>query len=387
MIRLNAQKSKTILGALALIAIALAIGGAATLIYAMETEYDPAIMHFDVGSFGAATAAVICALGAAIAVVGFFTTTNKLSFEPDGKFSFAEVFVSTLAGLLCFFYLYLGIVGGKPESKIGVFYAEMALSALAGVYFMLKASGLTDKHPSLNLFALFPALMSAFTLLRLYFNSNEPLNAPLKTFEIVMTVSYMLGFTANAGVSILRPKMSRKFVFASLFAASAGGMVSISRVASRLISPDTFDFNIVRETFRLVFWLYLVTSFAVKYFSSREIAEDVALIDNEEEKTADADAKTEAEAETAAEAEAETETEAETAAEAEAETETEAETAAEAESEPETPAEETENEKENEKEEEEPETAPSSGELEDYEDEDEKESSEGSGDLHFNVEN
>ena len=281
MIELKAQKSKTVLGALALISLSLAFGGAAILVYAMLTEYDPAIMHFEIGSFGVVAASALLIAGAVCAAIGFFTTTKRLGFRPSTRFSFAEVFVSTLAGLLCFFYLYLGVTGEKPVAKIGVFYAEMALAALSGAFFILKALGVTEKHRWMNLFGLFPALLSAFTLLRLYFTSNEPLNAPLKTFEIVMTVALMLGFAGDAGVSIEHPSMSRKYAFASLFGISAAGMVSISRVAARLIDADTFEFNIVRETFRLVFWLYIVTSFAIKYFRSREIPEEAALSDNE----------------------------------------------------------------------------------------------------------
>ena len=377
MIELKAQRSKTILGALALISLALALGGAAILVYAMLTEYDPVIMHFEIGSIGAAAATVLCVAGAVCAAVGFFTTTNRLVFRPSRRFSFAEVFVSTLAGLLCFFYLYLGITGEKPDSKLGVFYAEMALSALSGAFFILKALGIADKKRWLNLFGLFPALLSAFTLLRLYFTSNEPLNAPLKTFEIVMTVALMLAFAGDAGVSIEHPGMSRKYAFASLIGISAAGMVSISRVAARLIDADAFDFNIVRETFRLVFWLYIVTSFARKYFRSREIPEEEALNDNEapeeeapEEEGAQApgEEKTPAddiEKEEEAEAKPESEDEAEEIAEeepgeeiaSEPEPEIEPEIEAEPEDEPEAEPEE------------EPEDD-SDGELKDYEDED-----------------
>ncbi len=408
MIELKAQRSKTILGALALISLSLALGGAAILVYAMLTEYDPSIMHFEIGSVGVVAAVALCVAGAVCAAVGFFTTTKRLGFRPSAKFHFAEVFVSTLAGLLCFFYLYLGVTGEKPSAKIGVFYAEMALAALSGAFFILKALGVTDKYRWMNLFGLFPALLSAFTLLRLYFTSNEPLNAPLKTFEIVMTVALMLGFAGDAGVSIEHPGMSRKYAFASLFGISAAGMVSISRVAARLIDADTFEFNIVRETFRLVFWLYIVTSFAIKYFRSREIPEEAALSDNEahdsgtpEETTEETPAKEEAPAEeiteepeakahpgeeTEPEGQPEEETEPEKIPEEETDSEEKPKEASEPEEEPE-PEESPEPEPEKEPE---PEERPepeeeSDGELRDYvEDDDPKKND--PGELHFNPE-
>ena len=381
---MKAKTSKTILGVLALIALSLAIGGAAILTYAMLTEYDPAIMHFEFDSVGVIAAVAACCAGALCAVVGFFTTTKRLGFRPSSRFSFAEVFVSTLAGLLCFFYLYLGITGDKPEAKIGVFYAEMALAALSGVFFLLKASGVTDKKRSLNLFGLFPALLSAFTLLRLYFNSNEPLNAPLKTFEIVMTVALMLAFAGDAGVSIERPAMSRKYAFASLFGISAAGMVSISRVAARIIDADTFDFNIVRETFRLVFWLYIVVSFAIKYFRSREIPEEEALNSNEapEKEEEAAPEPEEEETEEVEETAEETETAGEEEAEAEAEAETEPESEDESEEEPEA---EPEDEEEPEDEpDDEPDEDTSDGELRDFVEEDPDDDD--PGELHYDPE-
>ena len=159
-----------------------------------------------------------------------------------------------------------------------------------------------------------------------------------------------------------------------------------------LIDADAFDFNIVRETFRLVFWLYIVTSFAIKYFRSREIPEEEALNDNEapeeeapEEEGAQApgEEKTPAddiEKEEEAEAKPESEEEAEEIAEeepgeeiaSEPEPEIEPEIEAEPEDEPEAEPEE------------EPEDD-SDGELKDYEDEDAPVKND-PGELHFNPE-
>ena len=123
--------------------------------------------------------------------------------------------------------------------------------------------------------------MSAFLLLDLYFNTSEPLNAPLKIFETVMLVTFMLYFTAEAGMLIARPKMNRKYMFAGILAVSSGGMVAISKIAARIIDPDTFPGDLVKPAFYAVIWLYILISFAERIAFMREKTKEEALLDSE----------------------------------------------------------------------------------------------------------
>ncbi len=282
-IKLKSSVSKTILIVLSAFALLAALGGAVLLFFAMEGDYDAAIKHFDFNSEYANYVLATALGGLALAIAGFFLSSKKLSFARNGRgVTFPVTFVSILAGLMCAIHFWIGVRGGVPEEKPGLLLAELTFTVLSAVYFFLKAFGLTYKKPALALTGLIPALMFAFKLLRLYFDNTDPLNAPLKLYTIVMYVSFMFYFTAEAGVDILRPKMSRKYAFSGIAAVSVGGMVSLSKLAVRVIDVDKFGYDIIEVTFFAVIWLCAVISFAEKLLTSRENKEDEAFLINTE---------------------------------------------------------------------------------------------------------
>ena len=283
MIILKHSKAKIALIVLSFVALAAAFCGAAALFLAMEREYDPAIHHFEIGAVFAMTATAICAGGLLLAVAGFCIPSKKLSFAEKGaKNSFFGIFSSVLSGLMCGLLFCVGVQGGIPEEKPGVLLAELTFTVLSAVYFFLKAFGAFSKKPALSLFGLLPALMCAFMILDLYFNASEPLNAPLKIFEIIMLVSFMFYFTAEAGVNILHPKMGRKFAFAGILAIACGGMVAVARLSARIVNVEVFKFDIIRCSFYAIIWLCITVSFLEKMILAREIKEDNAFFDNED---------------------------------------------------------------------------------------------------------
>ena len=186
-----------------------------------------------------------------------------------------------LSGLMCGLLFCVGVKGGIPQEKPGILLAELTFTVLSAIYFFLKAFGAFAKKPTLSLFGLLPALMCAFMILNLYFNTDEPLNAPLKIYEIVMLVTFMFYFAAETGINILRPKMNRKFVFAGILATACGGMTAIARLAARIADVDTFKFDIIRCVFCAVIWLCIIASYLEKLLRAREIKEDDAFFDNE----------------------------------------------------------------------------------------------------------
>ena len=280
MISLKTTKSKIPVIVLACAALVIAGAGVYFLLTAMLNEYDPIVKHFDFKHFNATAAVCLCAAGAVLAVAGFFTAPKKLTFSPSGKkYTFAGVFGSILAGLTCALFFGFGVKEGLPKEKPGILLAELTFTILSAAYFFLKASGLFAKKPVAALSGLLPSLMCAFILLNLYFNTADPLNAPLKIFESVMLVAFMLYFTAETGVLILRPRMNRKYLFAGLFAVSSGGMVALSKIAARIIDPDTFGGDIVRPAFFAIIWVYIAISFAEKVIALREKTKEEALLD------------------------------------------------------------------------------------------------------------
>ena len=304
---LKRSKSKIFLIIISFIALAAACGGAVTLFLAMERDYEPAIHHFTYDSVLSPTAAAICASGLIFAIVGAFVTSKRLIFAEKGsKNTFVGIFTAVLAGLMCGLVFCVGVKGGiGDEEKPGILLAELTFIVLSAVYFFLKAFGAFSKKPALSLFGLLPALMCAFMILRLYFNSEEPLNSPLKIFEIVMLVSFMFYFTAETGISILRPKMNRKYVFAGILAITSGGMVAASRLAARIADVTNYKFDVVRCAFYAVIWICITVSFFERLFCARENKESDAFFDNEnedgEEQTSDTENEDDVKAEENAE--------------------------------------------------------------------------------------
>lgn len=281
-IPMKRSKSKIVLIVLSFAALAVALGGAFLLFVAMEREYDATIRHFNFDAVFALSALAACIGGLLLAVAGFCIPSKKLVFsDKAGKSSFIGVFASVLSGLMCGLLFCVGVKGGIPQEKPGILLAELTFTVLSAIYFFLKAFGAFAKKPTLSLFGLLPALMCAFMILNLYFNTDEPLNAPLKIYEIVMLVTFMFYFAAETGINILRPKMNRKFVFAGILATACGGMTAVARLAARIADVDTFKFDIIRCVFCAVIWLCIIASYLEKLLRAREIKEDDAFFDNE----------------------------------------------------------------------------------------------------------
>ena len=293
-IPMKRSKSKIALIIFYFVALAAALCGAALLFFAMEREFDPSIKHFSTDAKFAPAAFGVCAGGAALAIAAFCTATKRRVFNVRSKrYSFVGVFAAILAGLMCVLYFGLGVKNGLPEEKPGMLLAELTFTVLSAAYFFLRASGLFYKKPLAALSGLLPALMCAFILLNLYFDRSDPLNAPLKIYRAVMLVSFMLYFTAEAGIFILRPKMSRKYAFASIAAVTCGGMVALSSLAARIADVDTFGYDIIKTVFFAVLWLYVAVSCGEKLLLSREKDVEEALPDNESAENAAEDLKEE----------------------------------------------------------------------------------------------
>ena len=296
-IKTTASKNKGLKAALiALLALSVAISlaGAAMLYLAMERELDFDLKHFAVSTTFATIAASLCGAGFLSAVAGAFVVPKGLDLSVGNRDSVPGIISSVFAGCMCALSFVFTVWKGMPESgkaKPGLILAEVSFTVLAAVYFILRGSGLFIKKPALALSGLLPALMSAFALLNLYFDENDPLNAPLKIYRTIMIATFMLFFTAEAGISIGRPKMNGKFVFASLFTISSGGIIALSRLLARITDPDHFGYDVIEVSLFAALWLYALIIFTQKLIISLktpcENPDEAALSDNESETASD----------------------------------------------------------------------------------------------------
>ena len=277
-------------------AAVLAVIGAAALCAAMLYTYDADIGHFSYGSLPAAVSCIAAVLGTLLSVYAYIACGKKVSFSHGRKrkFSFAETFLSMLAACFSVLYGTLSLGESIPEGRNIFFVLRSVFAFVSAIYFLILAIGLPSNIPATGFAASLASIECAFMLLLVYFTyDNYAMNSPLKTYELMMLVSFMLFYAAEAGCSAGRPGTEKKFAFAAVFAITVGGQVSISRFICAVAQNDGLDFSLVSCAFRVVLWLHILATFiervkcvkvreAVKpYFENDKTAVD--MVDEEEE--------------------------------------------------------------------------------------------------------
>lgn len=249
------------------VAVAFTAIGAASLCAAMLHTYDADIGHFQYGSLPAAISCITAVLATVLAVYAFIACEKTVSFSHSvkRKFSFAETFFSMLAA--CFSVLYGTLTLGEtvPEGRNVFFIMRTVFAFISAIYFLILAIGLPSNIPSTGFAAALASVECAFMLLLVYFTyDNYAMNSPIKTYELLMLISFMLFYAAEAGCSTSRPGTERKYAFAAVFAITVGGQVSISRLICAIAQNDELDFSLISCAFRVVLWLHILVMFIAR---------------------------------------------------------------------------------------------------------------------------
>lgn len=257
------------------VAAVLAVIGAAVLCMAMLHDYDADIGHFRYGSAYATSSWIIGVIGTILAVYACIVCGKSVSFSHGRKrkFSFAETFLSMLAACFSVLYGTLSLGEAIPEGRNIFFILRSVFAFISAIYFLILAIGLPSNIPSTGFAASLASIECAFMLLLVYFTYDTyAMNSPLKTYELMMLVSFMLFYAAEAGCSAGRPGTEKKFAFAAVFAVTVGGQVSIARFICAVAQNDGLDFSLVSCAFRVVLWLHILATFIerVKCMKMRE---------------------------------------------------------------------------------------------------------------------
>ncbi len=253
---------------------ALALIGAVFLYRAMIFSYDASIGHFVYGSSSAAVSCVIFIIGALLSIFSFFMCGKDFSFSKGKRrsLSFAEVFFSMLAACFSVLYGVLSLSEDIPTGREIFFVLRTIFAFIAAVYFVSLVTGMPSSAPSTGFFAAGASLECAFMLLLVYFTyDNCAMNSPVKTYELLMLVSFMLFYAAEAGRSIERPGTDRKYAFAAVFAVCCGGQVALARLICILAQSEGFSFSLVSCLFRVALWLQILVSFYGNIKSSKRL--------------------------------------------------------------------------------------------------------------------
>lgn len=187
-------------------ALLCALGAAAGLYCALTQGYDPVIHHFAVHSPGGIAAACLCLagilLGGAAAVLLRREKTATTS-TPGTLTTFAAI-VTAFMLLAVFMMSFRTLSEADTLAQI-----RILLTVPAALYFFLVTSEKTSKLPLFPFISLLPILYAVFAILCTYFDKKYGMNAPIKTYDLVMYIGMALFFTAEArcALQISRPPL------------------------------------------------------------------------------------------------------------------------------------------------------------------------------------
>lgn len=260
---MTATKRSRFISVILLVSAALGVLLCISLTLAFNTDFDAEISHFARNSPWAVAATALSALLAVLGGVAWILAGKDHAFRKTDheETPFVPVFFGALSGLCTALAAYFQLKDGFPDDKRIFFVLRFVFTVIAAVWFFADAAGVLDFYPAASITALLPALMIAFTILCEYFSSELAMNSPVKTYGLLMFVSFMLFFKDTAGHGIKRPGASRNLFFSGILSAFFGGAVAISRTVTYFSNPDDIGINITECAIAVTVWIYAVASF------------------------------------------------------------------------------------------------------------------------------
>lgn len=193
-----------------------ALSSAVCLYLALTQTYDAVLRHFTAGSVPAAAAAILCVAGAlTAAAAGILCACARCRLSPAPP-SGAAALASTLTAflLLASFIWSIRASAGEPLSPLLI--VRLVLMALSAAYFLLLSSEKASGTTAFAFLSLLPILYAFFSVLAAYFSGEYGMNAPVKSYDLMMYLSMALFFTGEARVALKRTQSPSYLFFALL---------------------------------------------------------------------------------------------------------------------------------------------------------------------------
>lgn len=206
------SSQKLLLRLFASLAALCGIAAAVFLYIALNTTYDVTIRHFTAGSSPARLAAVFAAAGVLLsAAAGISLVPRRAVLRPG--FTPLVSFTSLLCAFLLIAAFIWTVRAGLPSSVLSI--VRLALMGLSAAYFFLVGAQRSSSGTLLPLLSLLPILFAFASVLVMYFSSEYGMNAPVKSYDLMMYLSMALFFTAETRAALDRTQ-TPGFVFFSL---------------------------------------------------------------------------------------------------------------------------------------------------------------------------
>ncbi len=228
--------------------------GGASLIAAVLNGYDSKIQHFETGNIFVSISAIcfIAALAAA-SVAAFFARKTKVNKKEPTYFTrFTAAFAAILS--LASFIMNVAL-GGFGELDILGRLASL-LGLLAAAYLLVVAFN-TEIGGGLPLLALVCVLRFVAVLMQVYFSSLYAINAPIKSYLLVMYCAAILFFCAETRVSLGRMSAPRVLLF-TLFEVACGSIAPAFAICD-LISGEVLLFDVLTAIGMTAIWLFAIS--------------------------------------------------------------------------------------------------------------------------------
>ena len=192
---------------------------AAALTTAVLTGYDPKLHHFEVGHLPAILAAVFCALGV-LTSLAFALTVRIRMISAAPAVTVPVLFTSALVGFLFLFIFVLTI----PSAETWMQRIRLAIMALSAFSFLISTQRGTAVTPIRALLSLAPIVYAFLSVMEVYFDTSMGMNAPLKSYYLMMYLAMALFFTAEARVVLDRLQTPAYCLFAGLCTVLTGAV-------------------------------------------------------------------------------------------------------------------------------------------------------------------
>ncbi len=237
------------------------------LFLALRSEYDTAIRHFTQGAALPLIPAVLCVIGTALAFVPAIAAAAKKNSCAPMQSASPAIFAATLLGFLLFASFIMDI---RALTDAGLSWFARILPAMGGLsafYFLAIATRKENSAPSPipALLSLIPILYAFLSVMDTYFDASYAMNAPLKSYELMMYLSMALFFAAEARLTLGRQKAAAYCLFSGLCLVLCG-TVGTAELITSLISAE-YGFSLMESASSLVCAVFA----AVRLFTLDEI--------------------------------------------------------------------------------------------------------------------
>lgn len=228
-----------------MIALVSACAAAAGLLlyFALTVDYDISIQHFARQSPFAAGAVLVIACALVIGILaGILRVRDRENkgFHPTSAFG---AFSASLTGFMLLAVFILSI--RQLSSGIALLpLFRLVLMALSAAYFFLMSARNVQSGRAMAFLSLCPMLFGLLSVLTAYFDTVYGMNAPVKTYSILMYIAVTLFFTAEVRV-VLKRVLPFWYTFFGACCLTFAGAVGLSRAAVALHDTVGHRFSLI----------------------------------------------------------------------------------------------------------------------------------------------